>query len=143
MEKYNLFLDDIRNPELCLNYKTEYMPENRSVYSLEQWVVVRNYPEFVEVIKKNFGEGKFPGLISFDHDLADAHYATPFEDFSLFTSEQLGVEETGSDCARFIVQFCLDQDLDLPKYYVHSANPDGRRRIHMDMQDYYRYKGRF
>ena len=41
MEKYNLFLDDIRDTSACLNYKTKFMPENRRAYSLEDWVIVR------------------------------------------------------------------------------------------------------
>ena len=140
MEKYNLFLDDIRDPVHCLNYKTNYMPDNRRVYSMEDWIIVRNYSEFVNMVKTKFEDGKFPGLISFDHDLAAEHYQTDFKDFELFTADQLGVEETGSDCAKFIVQFCLNNNLELPSYYVHSANPSGRQRIHEDLQDYYRYK---
>ncbi len=135
MEKYNLFLDDIRNPEACLNYKTNYMPENRMVYSLETWIIVRNYQEFIDTLKENFESGKFPKLISFDHDLAEIHYDPDYmqEEFSYY-------EETGSDCAKYLVQFCLDKNLDLPEYYVHSSNPSGRERIHQDMQDYFRYK---
>ena len=105
---------------------------------MESWVITRNYQEFVEVIKLGYENGKFPGLISFDHDLADIHYDPDYarEEFSYH-------EETGSDCAKFVVQFCLEHDLDLPEYYVHSANPTGRERINQDMQDYFRFKERF
>jgi hypothetical protein len=134
MEKYNLFLDDVRDPSLCLNYKTKFMPENRRAYSLESWVVARNYSEFTEIIKSKFSAGEFPGLISFDHDLADVHYDQ--ESFEYH-------EETGADCANFVVKFCLDNELNLPEFYVHSANPLGAQRIYDNMQDYFRYKGRF
>lgn len=138
MEKYNLFLDDIRDPSACLNYKTKFMPENRRQYSMDDWIIARDYNEFASVIKSKFDEGKFPGLVSFDHDLADVHYdsKTGRESFEY-------KEKTGSDCAKFIVQFCLDKELDLPEFYIHSANPSGAERIYEDMQDYFRYKGRF
>ena len=74
MKKYNLFLDDIRDPSACLNYRTKFMPENSRAYSLEDWVIVRSYSEFTEIIKSKFASSEFPGLISFDHDLADIHY---------------------------------------------------------------------
>lgn len=145
MENYNLFLDDIRDPILCLNYKTQYMPENRRVYSMEEWVVVRSHQEFVKTIESGFKENKFPKLISFDHDLAWEHYQSDVsdDDLELFTSEQLGIEETGNDSAKWLVQFCIDNDLELPDYYVHSANPTGRDRINKSLQDYYKYKERF
>jgi hypothetical protein len=38
-------------------------------------------------------------------------------------------EKTGLDCAKWLVDYCIDNQLDLPKYYVHSANPIGRQNI--------------
>lgn len=138
MEKYNLFLDDIRNPEVCLNYKTEYMPENRRIYSMEEWTIARNYEDFVKIIRDEFSNGRFPGLVSFDHDLADVHYDpnTMIQGFSYS-------EETGKECADFLVNFCIENNLDLPSFYIHSANPTGRERIYQSLQDYYRFKKRF
>lgn len=135
MEKYNLFLDDIRNPEACLNYKTEYMPEDRKIYSTGEWAIARSYEDFSKIILDGFKSGRFPGLVSFDHDLADVHYdpQTMLQRFSY-------KEETGKECADFLVKFCVDNELDLPDYYIHSANPTGRNRIHQALQDYYRYK---
>jgi hypothetical protein len=105
---------------------------------MEPWVIVRNYQEFVNSIKENYAAGKFPELISFDHDLAEVHYDPNYmkETFSY-------TEETGADCAKFVVQFCLDNNLELPKYYIHSANPGGSDNINQNLQDYYRYKERF
>ena len=45
---YNLFLDDIRHPSQVANY---ILPiEAREQYLKEDWVIVRNYEEFVKVI---------------------------------------------------------------------------------------------
>lgn len=137
MKKYNLFLDDIRDPSACLNYKTKFMPENRRAYSSDDWVIVRSYSEFAETIKTKFSSGEFPGLVSFDHDLADIHYNP-----QLFQESFEYHEETGADCANFIVHFCLENELNLPEFYVHSANPLGAQRIYDNMQDYFRYKER-
>jgi hypothetical protein len=118
--KRKLFLDDIRQVKDACNY----MPNPR-VYWEDGWDVVRNYTEFVNYIKRN----PMPELISFDHDLADIHYEVDFNDWLDFTSDQLGVEETGLDCAKFLVEYCLDNGLKLPEYLVHSANPVGRSNI--------------
>lgn len=116
-----LFLDDIRNPRDCAYYMLE-----PKVYYEESWDIVRNYNEFVEYLKNN----PIPDLISFDHDLADIHYKMPFEDWNEGTSEQLGVEETGLDCAKLLVDLCVAKQVKLPEFLVHSMNPVGRINIH-------------
>jgi hypothetical protein len=137
MEKYNLFLDDIRDPSVCMHYKTKYMPDDRREYTMSEWTIVRNYKEFTEAIIANFSAGRFPGLVSFDHDLADIHYdpSTQSESFEY-------KEETGLDCARFLVQFCISNELNLPEFYVHSANPIGAENIYQAMHDYFKFKER-
>lgn len=135
MEKYNLFLDDIRDPSVCVHYKTKYMPENRREYTMSAWTIARNYKEFAEIITSKFSEGMFPELVSFDHDLADVHY-----DPSSWSESFEYKEETGLDCAKFLVQFCLDNELNLPEFYIHSANPTGAENIYQAMHDYFRFK---
>jgi hypothetical protein len=137
MERYNLFLDDIRDPSVCMHYKTKYMPDNRREYTMSEWIIARSYKEFQETIVSKFSEGMFPGLISFDHDLADVHY-----DPESFSESFQYHEETGADCANFIVKFCLDNELNLPEFYVHSANPLGAQRIYDNMHDYFKFKER-
>ena len=43
---YCLFLDDWRDPEDCFEYM--HLPE----YITENWVIVRNYDEFVKIIQE-------------------------------------------------------------------------------------------
>lgn len=66
---------------------------------------VYSYDEFVNFINTH----GLPDFISFDHDL--------------------GVEETGFDCAKFLVNYCIDHNLKLPDYQVHSQNPVGKENI--------------
>lgn len=123
MEYKRLYLDDIRH-----NYDSLQML-GYSVYK-EKWSIVRNYTEFVEWITKN----GLPDIVSFDHDLADIHY-TPKEywnDYHLskeYQEKLIYTEKTGLDCAKWLIDYCLDNNKKLPKYLVHSANPVGRDNI--------------
>lgn len=115
---YNLFLDDVRQPSEPGNYMS---PVNlRSLYQEQEWVTVRNYNDFVKYITEN----GLPDLVSFDHDLADIHYdpTTCKESFEY-------TEETGYDCAKWLVMYCDDNGLPLPKYLCHSMNPIGKENI--------------
>ena len=99
---YNLFLDDIRDPPRDAEY-----------------VVVRNYDEFVEcVLQKGM-----PAHVSFDHDLSDLHY-----------QGLAGVEKTGYDCAKWLAEQCEQQDCEPPTFSVHSMNPVGANNIRRCMQ---------
>jgi hypothetical protein len=115
---YNLFLDDIRMPYVVGDY---IIPVSyRSFYRLKEWVIVRSYKEFVDYILLN----GLPELVSFDHDLADAHY-----DPQTWTESFQYTEETGYDCAKWLVKYCMDNKLKLPEYLVHSMNPVGAVNI--------------
>jgi hypothetical protein len=109
---YHLFLDDDRNPK---DVTWIDLP-------LVEWIVVRNYEEFVKTINLN----GVPSTISFDHDIVEehyqeysrireAHFKIPL-DYSRFT------EKTGMDCARWLANYCIDRGLPIPIYYVHTLN---------------------
>ena len=119
-----LFLDDIRHPYDAFTYTQETM------FLQKKWVVVKNYKEFVKHIENN----GLPKFISFDHDLADTHY-TPqhlWEDYEKskeWQESQVHEEKTGYECAKWLVDYCLDNNADLPEYYCHSQNPVGKDNI--------------
>lgn len=96
---YNLFLDDLRSTYDAFNMTL------RITYISDQWVIVRSYDEFVSYITKN----GLPGRISFDHDLGEG--------------------KTGHDCAHWLIEYCLDRNLTLPEWRVHSMNPVGKDNI--------------
>lgn len=122
---YNLFLDDIRQPWEAGNYM--YPVEVRSLYRLKEWIIVRNYKEFVHCINEN----GLPNLVSFDHDLADIHY-----DPATWTESFKYQEETGYDCAKWLVDYCIENTLKLPNFLVHSMNPVGRDNIKRYLENY-------
>ena len=121
---YNLFLDDFRRPEDAFNYM------GLPIYNLEDWVVVKNYYAFISVIQ---GKG-IPEIVSFDHDLNDAHYKQ--QDFNY---EDPDYEKTGYHCAKWLIDYCLDNNEELPKrIIVHSMNPYGSRNIKSLFDTYYK-----
>ncbi len=125
---YNLFLDDERQPRDVSwisgpNYQTGI------------WHTVANYDQFVYSIE-NYGT---PNFVSFDHDLADEHYQAmlkeleqpsyTYDDGDMVKTISYGPEKTGFDCAKWLVDYCHDNDVPFPKYVVHSMNPVGKERI--------------
>lgn len=106
-----LFLDDIRYPIEAYHYTQQ------DIFLRSDWHIVRNYEQFVNRIL----EKGLPEMISFDHDFADEHY--------LKQNSQEFVEKTGYDCAKWLVEYCMDHYLDLPKFYCHSMNPVGKENI--------------
>ena len=103
-----LFLDDERIPVDCATYMYTRGVDCRIYH--KEWRIVRSYGHFVEWITEN----GLPEFISFDHDL----------------SEREGIlEPTGMDCAKWLVNYCLDNNKLLPKWAVHSANPAGYDNI--------------
>ena len=85
----------------------------------KHWQTVTSYKEFTEQIKDK--QDNLPEEISFDHDLGDIN------------GEK---EYTGYDCAKWLVEYCIDFDLDLPKFKVHSANPVGGENILKYLNNY-------
>ena len=66
---------------------------------------VYSYEEFVAYLQQK----GLPVFISFDHDLGEGL--------------------SGYDCAKYLVDYCLDHQLPLPAFAVHSQNPVGKENI--------------
>lgn len=116
---YNLFLDDTRDPI------DVYWIKLPSV----KWSIVRNYKQFIDTILRD----GVPEMISFDHDLANEHYIE-YEDChneKLITGLRGKInyekfqEKTGRDCAMWLATYCLDKNIPIPLYYLHSRNGPG------------------
>jgi len=130
-KRYNLFLDDYRTPISAFEY-TKFIPFIR-----EEWVIVRDFNEFCKVIT----EHGLPELIAFDHDLAQQHYVPEFywDDYDAskkYQEEQVYTEKTGLDCAKWLVEYCIDNKFTLPEWYVHSMNPVGADNINAYLNNF-------
>lgn len=105
---YALWLDDYR----------PVSPEFIAASGGGPVVIAVNYEQFVQAIT----EHGCPQYISFDHDLADAHYGGDFS----------GPEMTGMACAEWLVDWILDDPTRLLpnfRFNVHSMNPAGAENI--------------
>lgn len=127
---YNLFLDDFREP-----YDAFIYTKDRD-FSVLEWVIAKDYYEFVEIIQENFKKGSFPEIIAFDHDLSDEHYhhlsgVIPYDQMK---------EKTGMHCAKWLIDFCIDNEVKLPKFKVHSMNPAGAANIKGLLENYKRHE---
>lgn len=98
-----LFLDDERSPKDVLNYL------NNPIYN-ENWVIVRTFKDFKEFILNN----GIPNVISFDHDLADFDGKDEF---------------TGMSCVKWLVNYIMDNNTNLPDILIHSRNNVGGENI--------------
>lgn len=110
-----LWLDDVRDPHT--NDWLNFSPI-REPYHV---VWVKKYHEFVYWIS-NYG---LPKAICFDHDLGDIHI-----------SKSTYHEKNGYDCAKWLVNYCLDNKLPLPLWNVQSSNPIGRENINRYLKNY-------
>lgn len=111
MEKL-LWLDDIRNP-FTGDWLMEYVP--KFAYGKGEVIWVKNYNEFVDWINTN----GLPDIIAFDHDLAE--------------------NKSGYDCAKWLVEYCLDNKLKLPNWIIQSANPVGKENIESLLNNYHKF----
>lgn len=103
-----IFLDDERNPEdvTWLQYDKDIV-----------WSIVRTKAQFDDLVKLTSLLGQ-TFVVSFDHDIQDF---------------KGGVEQTGYDCLKLLVDFCLDTGANLPVCFFHTQNPVGKQ----NMQTYY------
>jgi hypothetical protein len=120
-----LWLDDIRNPNTA-DWLLDYAPEYK--FNPDTQVIwVKKYHEFVYWITEN----GLPTEIGFDHDLSDIHcYKSTYK------------EKTGLTCAQWLVDYCMDNDEPLPKWFVQSANPQGRDNINGLLNNFLKHQNK-
>ena len=119
-KNYNLFLDDIREPNWVTQYKTD------PTYNKLKWVIVRTHDDFVDYITDN----GMPSLISFDHDLADEHYAV-YDRINVGIDVKLPEfkEKTGYESLKWVCDYALDNDIQLSEMKFHTANYVGMKNM--------------
>lgn len=98
-----------------------WLDDERLAPDMSNVIVCKNYEQFVDCIN----EHGLPSRMSFDHDL---------------TIKSGTIEKTGLDCAKWLVEYCLKNDLDLPGCGVHSMNPAGAENIKSILKTYCKYR---
>lgn len=128
-----LWLDDYRDPfeGSWLVFSPIKDPEY-TVY----WV--KSYDEFVDWIKSN----GLPTGICFDHDLGhDIQTQGRLKGMSKRAARKLKTGlKTGMDCAKWLVNYCIDNKLQLPLYNIQSANPVGKENINSLLQNFIKHE---
>lgn len=130
MQKTLLWLDDYRNP--LEGEWLVFSPIKEPDYTVH-WV--KNYAQFVEWISLN----GLPTGVCFDHDLSDFqawHVSEPEFSKDVPWPES---EKTGMDCAKWLVEYCIDNLKPLPLYNIQSANPVGKENIDKLLQNYLKH----
>ena len=107
-----LWLDDWRDPFKNPEWVKMFSPI--PFPDKVEWV--KSYDEFVNYLNNN----ELPDVVCFDHDL--------------------GEEKTGYDCAKYLVEFVINNKLELPLYGVQSANPVGKTNIICYLNSYLNFK---
>ena len=97
-----IWLDDLRDPKDVRMDWLVYSPIGKEL----EVIWVKNMNEFVDWIQAN----GLPDGICFDHDLGEN-------------------EPTGYDCAKWLVEYCLDNKVLPPLWACQSANPVGKVNI--------------
>ena len=98
-KKLAIFLDDERSPQFVSNK----IPD----FGSYEWVVIRNYFKFTDFVDNNINR---ISLVSFDHDIDS-------------------LEWNGKDAADYLLDVCMDNNITLPDFIVHSMNPIGKENI--------------
>ena len=102
-----LFLDDFRDP--FEDNWIRYSPIGTDC----DIVWVKTYQEFVDRVMC-YG---LPDAICFDHDLGTHN-------------------GNGYECAKFLIDYCINNNLKLPLYAIQSANPVGKENIDSLLKNY-------
>lgn len=123
-----IWLDDKRNPfefEWIEKYVSNFNSDNMNV------IWVKNYDDFVNWISEN----GLPDMVCFDHDLGD--------DVASKRQARKEKKETksGYDCAKWLVEYCLDNEKTLPIWVIQSQNPVGKDNINGLLQNFLKWKG--
>ncbi len=132
--KILLFLDDLRDPEedQWKKWLEQYSPIEQP-YKI---IWVKSYDEFKEFIDLHV----FPDAICWDHDLGGIMKKELVAKGMSKRKAKIVRQEmnlpTGYDCAKYLVELCLDHNLPLPKYAIQSANPVGKENIDMLLKNY-------
>jgi len=130
-----LWLDDIRDPFVG-DWLMRYAPQ--FAYGEGEVTWVKSYNAFVDWINDN----GLPRMVAFDHDLGqDVANEKVANGMSKRKSRiQKRTEMSGFECAKWLVDYCIDNDMDLPQWTIQSANPVGADNINGILNNYKKFR---
>jgi len=132
-----LWLDDIRSPFENDGSWLVFSPIEQPF----EVIWVKTYDEFTKWITDN----GLPTAICFDHDLGkDIALANIKSGMSKREAKRIrrNSTKTGKDCANWLVEYCMDNEKDLPLYNIQSANPVGKENIDGLLKNFLKFKNK-
>lgn len=127
---YNILLDDNRTPADVYDYT------KRMEYKSFNWIIVRNYQEFVDLFTNRFMNNELPKLVSFDHDLATEHYIIAAKNLLNEFDENSVKIPTGWHALSWMLNTYTCNDIKLPHILFHSKNPAGVKNMQSLLDEY-------
>ena len=106
MKRVVIFLDDFRKPNKYVNC------------NINNVFQAYTYNDFINLLNKLYNKYGKIDEIWFDHDLGEVN------------------DGNGYDCAKYLVDFCIDKNMNLPEYHIQSANSVGRANIDSYLKSY-------
>lgn len=106
MKRTVIFLDDFRKPNKYVNC------------NINNVFQAYTYDDFINLLNKLYNKYKKIDEVWFDHDLGDVN------------------DGTGYDCAKYLVNFCIEHEMKLPEYHIQSANSVGKANIDSYLKSY-------
>lgn len=123
-----IFLDDMRKPKDVRLDIFEKIGQEADIY-LTEWVVVPNYNVFKNIIKNNHEKIT---AISFDFDLTINHDTEVLNETGITIinkSNQCFDDKTGYDCAKWMKDYYIKNNLKFPEIYIHTLNKENALKI--------------
>ena len=110
-----LWLDDERNPfnKIWTDWLHEYLILD---WAHAEITWVKRYYQFVNHLE----ECGVPDVICFDHDL--------------------GEEKTGYDCVKYLCDYCIENEEELPMVVYQTNNPVGKENMRKYIENYMKHK---
>jgi len=128
MNRTLLWLDDLRDPftlNWLYDYAINYIDYEDNLEIKIVWV--KSFDEFKTWIETH----GLPTTIGFDHDLGEDIAKEMVAQGTSKKKARLIKKEapSGYDAAKWLVEYCMDNNRSIPEYFIQSANPVGKVHI--------------
>ncbi len=122
-----LWLDDIRDPKD--KFWQDWITQNVGNPNDFSITWAKSFEDFEACVLTSM-----PDVICFDHDLGEEISNTDNLDSPT-------LKKSGYDCAKWLIDHCLDSGAKMPDIFIQSSNPVGAENIQKLIDNYRRHCG--